>query len=97
MNIQGTVTGRAQLALPNVEDLPRGCYYMTTTNRTQLEAAIRSVDEDGTTVIDAVNERGKKLVRYTFRGWRWVDKDKLHRHLARIANQVRRTPAHYWR
>lgn len=61
MNIQGTVTGRAQLALPNVEDLPRGCYYMTTTNRTQLEAAIRSVDEDGTTVIDAVNERGKNL------------------------------------
>ena len=109
----GTITGRFKGKKRSIIELPKGANYMVTTNRAQLAAAIKAVPNGSITIVDAINESGERLIRYTFKGARRTlnkvlcDRDREHinqhndkkyaMHLRSIARNVMKTPAAYWR
>lgn len=92
-----TVTGRFKSVLSNMEEVPKGTLYMVTTNRAQLAAAIKAVDAHSHTIIEAFNDAGQRLVRYTFKNRGCVHPAVFEAHLKKAARNVMKTPASYWR
>ena len=70
---------------------------MVTLNRAQMAAAIKAVPYRQRTIIEAINNGGRVLVRYTFPGKLNTDKRYHERHINKLARQVMKTPAAAWR
>ncbi len=73
---------------------------MITTNRAQMQAAIKAVEYGRVTVIIAVNETGRTICKYTFdtgKSSLLRTVEGFEKHLHKISRNVARTPAHIWR
>ena len=99
----GTVTGRYRGNVRNIIELPKGCNYMVTTNKSQLMAAIKAVAYDQLTIIDAVNKFGDRIARYSFDRVSGAHRVTYYtvavfeKHLRKVAGRIRKTPAACWR
>ena len=97
MEVAGTQTGRFVGRLVSITDLPKGAHYMTTANRAQMAAAIKAVPYNAHTVIEAISDTGKVLVRYVFSNTSSRTPLAFDYHLRRLARNVMKTSADIWR
>ena len=85
------------LAKHKINKRPLPPARMVTCNRAQMAAAIKAVEFGEKTVIEAIDNKNKVLVRYTFPKRDHGLRRDFEKHIRKLSRAVMKTPAVAWR